>query len=426
MKTKEKGKTVTGSEQVIGPSGKFEWALASQQLAVRVLELLNREIVTEAAIKTILAMVKEFTGLEAVAIRLKEGEDYPYYVSYGFPGEFIKAESYLCGRNFGGEIIRDESGAPVLECMCGNIISGRTDASLPFFTEGGSFWTNSTTELLAGTTEEDRQARTRNRCHGEGYESVALVPLRCDGETIGLLQLNDSRRGCFAPDMIPFLEGIGASIGIVLSKTAAEQALRASEERYRTVADFTHDWEYWTGESGRLLYISPSCERITGYSAQEFLENPDLVTRIIHPDDLAAVEQHDRDRTDTATRSLDYRILHRNGEVRWIGHVCQPVYTQDGKPLGWRASNRDITHRKRAEEERERLVIELKQALAEVKKLSGLLPICASCKKIRDDKGYWQQIEAYIRDHSEAEFSHSICPECTARLYPDFKPFEED
>jgi len=80
---------------------------------------------------------------------------------------------------------------------------------------------------------------------------------------------------------------------------------------------------------------------------------------------------------------------------------------------------REVAERKRAEQERERMIVELQQALAQIKKLSGLLPICASCKKIRDDKGYWQQIEAYIRDHSEAEFSHSLCPECARKLYPE-------
>ena len=74
---------------------------------------------------------------------------------------------------------------------------------------------------------------------------------------------------------------------------------------------------------------------------------------------------------------------------------------------------------KRGEEEREKLIHELQEALAKVKTLSGMLPICASCKKIRDDKGYWNQMEAYIRDHSEAEFSHSICPDCKKKLYGD-------
>ncbi|MHC1724702.1 MAG: response regulator [Syntrophobacteraceae bacterium] len=80
----------------------------------------------------------------------------------------------------------------------------------------------------------------------------------------------------------------------------------------------------------------------------------------------------------------------------------------------------EIAEHKRAEVERESLIVELQVALAKVKMLSGLLPICASCKKIRDDKGYWRQLETYIHEHSEVEFSHGICPECAKRLYPEF------
>jgi len=79
-----------------------------------------------------------------------------------------------------------------------------------------------------------------------------------------------------------------------------------------------------------------------------------------------------------------------------------------------------------AEEQRERLILDLQEALAKVKTLSGLLPICSYCKKIRDDKGYWNQIESYIRDHSEAEFSHSICRECAKKYYPDMDLYDED
>jgi hypothetical protein len=76
--------------------------------------------------------------------------------------------------------------------------------------------------------------------------------------------------------------------------------------------------------------------------------------------------------------------------------------------------------RKKAEEERERLILKLRDALSKVRTLSGMLPICASCKKIRNDKGYWEQIETYLRDHSEAEFTHGICPDCAKKLYPEF------
>jgi PAS domain S-box-containing protein len=85
----------------------------------------------------------------------------------------------------------------------------------------------------------------------------------------------------------------------------------------------------------------------------------------------------------------------------------------------------DITERKEAEAEREALIEELQEALAKVKMLSGMLPICVSCKKIRDDKGYWNQIETYVREHSEAEFSHSACPECVRKLYPELYPPEK-
>jgi len=82
--------------------------------------------------------------------------------------------------------------------------------------------------------------------------------------------------------------------------------------------------------------------------------------------------------------------------------------------------NKTTFERKQAEVERENLIVELQEAVAKINKLNGLLPICAHCKKIRDDKGYWNQLEAYIREHSEAEFSHSICPDCAQKHYPEF------
>jgi hypothetical protein len=95
------------------------------------------------------------------------------------------------------------------------------------------------------------------------------------------------------------------------------------------------------------------------------------------------------------------------------------LYNAKGDVVGAIESVRDITAAKRSEKERERLIAELQDALSKVRTLSGMLPICSACKKIRDDKGYWNQIETYLREHSEAEFSHGICPECAKKLYPD-------
>jgi len=100
--------------------------------------------------------------------------------------------------------------------------------------------------------------------------------------------------------------------------------------------------------------------------------------------------------------------------------TCSPLTAEDGSLLGSVHVARDISEQKKATAERERLITALEENLAKVKLLSGFLPICAACKKIRDDKGYWQQIEEYIHNHSEAQFSHSICPTCAKKLYPEF------
>ena len=99
--------------------------------------------------------------------------------------------------------------------------------------------------------------------------------------------------------------------------------------------------------------------------------------------------------------------------------TCSPCFDEDGNLVGTVHVARDISQQKLEEETKEKLIVELQNALSKVKQLSGFLPICASCKKIRDDQGYWKQIESYIREHSEAEFSHSICPDCAKKLYPE-------
>jgi PAS domain S-box-containing protein len=200
------------------------------------------------------------------------------------------------------------------------------------------------------------------------------------------------------------------------------EALRESETRYRTIANFTYDWEYWVDIEGAFLYVSPSCERVTGYTAQEFLDDPDLMNRIIHPDDGAEMVAHFHKTGKVMPDSVDaedFRIVRRDGETRWIGHVCQPVYDRKGLSSGRRGSNRDITERKQLEKDKNDLINELQQALSKVKRLSGFIPICASCKKIRDDTGYWNDIERYISERTETQFSHGICPDCIRKLYPE-------
>ena len=110
--------------------------------------------------------------------------------------------------------------------------------------------------------------------------------------------------------------------------------------------------------------------------------------------------------------------LGENG--KWLRFTAATIRNKKGVIIGAFEAMEDITERKGAEEEREKLILELQEAISKIKMLSGLLPICASCKKIRNDQGYWEQIEIYIQEHSEAEFSHGFCPECAGKLYPEY------
>ena len=129
-----------------------------------------------------------------------------------------------------------------------------------------------------------------------------------------------------------------------------EKNLLQAELRYRTVADFTYDWEYWQNTDGALQYVSPSCERISGYTIQEFKTAPSLFKDIILPEDREIWDIHDHKSAENEGPSgIQFRIKRKDGQIRWIENVCQPVKTNQGDHLGIRGSNRDITERKLAE-----------------------------------------------------------------------------
>jgi len=230
---------------------------------------LNNFVDLHESLITIVRYVKTLTGCSAVGIRLHENGDYPYYVHEGFSESFIRQENSLLSK---------DGSDTALDCMCGNVICGRFDLNLPFFTTKGSFWTNSTTALLAATKEEDRRTKTRNHCNKAGYESVALIPILARGERNGLIQLNDQRMGMFDEEIIEYIEMIGEQIGLAVKN--------------------------------------------------------------------------------------------------------QLTYSR------------------------------LKVTLEEINILKGIIRVCASCKKVRDEKGTWQEVEAYIKKHSESELTQEICPDC--------------
>jgi GAF domain-containing protein len=207
-------------------------------LAIDILQSLNRASSRVEAIRQILRHLKRHLKVSATAIRLKEGQDFPYFVFDGFSDVHIEMEDSLCGRDSEGNVLVDETGVPVLDCMCGRVIRGNTMSDEPFFTEYGSFWSNNTDSLLVETDTEEL-GETRNVCNAQGYLSVALIPLKDKTGTIGLLQLNDKEPDRFSEELIWFLEGIGESICIALAHLEEENKRKHLEaERLRIIYQY--------------------------------------------------------------------------------------------------------------------------------------------------------------------------------------------
>jgi PAS domain S-box-containing protein len=200
-----------------------------------------------------------------------------------------------------------------------------------------------------------------------------------------------------------------------------EEYLLESERRFRSVVQTAKDAIILADASGNIIAWNRAAQTIFGYREDEVLGQP---LTMVMPE-----------RYRNAHRQGIAR-LQAGGEAHVIGTTVElHGLRKDGSefPLElsigtWQAIEgtfysgiiRDITERKRAEEERERLIRELQEAMAEIKVLDGLLPICATCKKIRDDKGYWKQLEDYISDHSKATFTHGICADCARKIHPDW------
>jgi len=455
-------------------------------------------------VEGIVGVLKLATGFDAVGIRLRVGDDYPFVASLGYSDEFLLAENTLTMKYPEGGLCRDKDGNISLECTCGLLISGKADPANPLFTPGGSAWTNDSLPFLDVPLEKDPRLHPRNRCIHVGFRSLALVPLRSGDKIIGLMHLASRRTDCFTEKSIKFFEGIGVSIGVAVLRKQTEELLRESEKKYRLVVDsaaeaimvgqdgmirlanpmtttmtgfseqelmskpfplFVHqddrvmllrhherrlrgeavparyvfrmmakdgstkwlemsgvsieweghpatlnfmtdvterkkaetelygslldltkardslelseekfralantttDWVYWINPKGDFVFNSPSALKIAGYSPEEFLSDPDLLIHVIHPDDRDRFQKHLTECTSPSiiadSCEIEFRILKKDGGVRWISHTCGPIVDKNNQSLGRRASNRDITNRKRAEEELASALTRLKEA----------------------------------------------------------------
>ncbi|MGO9585031.1 MAG: PAS domain S-box protein [Limisphaerales bacterium] len=173
-----------------------------------------------------------------------------------------------------------------------------------------------------------------------------------------------------------------------------------------------------TNHAGDIEYVNPKFIETTGYTLAEVLgKNP----RILKSGEMSPEGYGMLWQTIAAGKEWrgEFHNKKKNGELYWESASISPIRDLAGRVTHYVAVKEDITARKQNETERDQLIRDLQDALASVKSLSGLLPICASCKKIRDDEGYWSQVESYIQKHSDATFTHGLCPDCLKQLYPE-------
>lgn len=322
-------------------------------ITVRLLKVVNEHDSLHDLCRAVTGLLRDEFDFEATGIRLRSGDDFPYFETSGFPAEFVQAENHLCQRDLDGNPVRDQSGIPVLDCMCGNVLCGRFDPSKPFFSARGSFWTNSTTELLATTSDADRMAQTRNRCNRDGYESVALVPLRVGQTAHGLLQFNDRRKGRFTPERIGLFERLADNLAIAIAHRHEQERVRQGQAQLAkiaaTVPGTIFSFRIRPDGSMAIPYATSALTEIYGLLPEDVRNDAGPALAKIHPDHIDRINHSIMESARTLKPWREEFIVRgtRDGDI-WVEGNAVVHREQDGSVLAhgflW-----DITARKRAE-----------------------------------------------------------------------------
>jgi two-component system, cell cycle sensor histidine kinase and response regulator CckA len=210
------------------------------------------------------------------------------------------------------------------------------------------------------------------------------------------------------------------------AETRRAQALSREELSYlAAIIDSAEGAIIGQTMEGTITTWNAGAERLYGYSAKEAVGQSAWIvvpeSRRGEASDLLSRVQQGQ-----AVQQLETVRSGKSGNLLDVSLAISAIRDREGRIIGASSITFDVTERRKMEAERTELIAHLNETLSKVKTLSGLLPICASCKMIRDDHGYWQKLETYVREHSGAEFSHSICPDCMDRLYPEYAPHHAD
>ena len=257
---------------------------------------------------------------------------------------------------------------------------------------------------------------------GEKFSAIRSYRFKKDGSKIPV-----SISGSYYTDQEGNLSATIFNLRDISKHKQTEEALRESQSRYHSLAQTASDAIISINSSGNIVFWNNAAETIFGYTPEEVIGGH---LAFIMPDRFRKLHQEGLRRlisggdSHIIGKTVEVVGLRKDGHEIPIEISMAAMQTKEGMLIT--GILRDVTERKKTEEEREKMVVQLQNSLAKIKTLGELLPICSYCKKIRDDKGYWSQIESYIHKHSGAEFSHGICPECAKKYYPDMDLYSDE
>jgi len=335
------------------------------ELGREILQILSGLGTLPESIHRILEVLKQGTGFDAIGIRLKEGEDFPFYAQRGFSDTFLLNENSLLEYTDDGTLCRDGDRKAQLACACGLIISGKVDPTKPFFTQGGSFWVNDSRSLLDIAPETDPRFHPRNQCVFNGYSSFALIPIRIKEEVVGLIHFSNKQKGCFSRNSVELLEGIASHLGEALLRKQAEAALLEQQKRLTDIIDFLPDATFAVDREGRIIIWNKAIEKMTGLSATDMVgkgeyaysvpfhgeTRPQLIDLIFEDnEDVILLYPHILREKETLTTEVFCKALFNGKQGAWVFAKASPLHDQSGKIIGAIESIRDITEKKFTEE----------------------------------------------------------------------------
>lgn len=321
---------------------------AERGMTIELLGLLNAPSTMREMMEGATRLLQRHTGCDAVAIRVREGNDFPFLTTWGLSDEFVREENCLCG----------EDGDAALECLCGAVLTGEFKPGLEVVTAYGSFWTNSLGDLVNGPMAGCLPARLRGRCLREGFESIAQIPLRFAGRTLGVMQFDYVRRGSITPESVAFLEHSAKSIATAVEQRQTQAALRASESRYRLISENMGD-VIWLLDvnTRRLTYVSPSVIRQLGYSPEEVmaLRTEEVLTlesyHLVSKGSWKRLAQFEAGSEAERIQTYEVDQRRRDGSMLRVEMVTTLLVGEDGRVREVLGVSRDVTERYRHAEE---------------------------------------------------------------------------